>query len=196
MRNNKGQFVKGYSSSPETQFKKGQHWRKIQEFREKDWLLNEYVEKQRSTKEIADHFGVTDSAIIFWLKKHSIPRRNVSESRKIKHWGQKGSDNPMWNKTGELNPRWKGGITPERQSFYMSKEWKKSCRNVWKRDNATCQRCGLHRSDSLDMPFHIHHIKSFSVKELRAEISNLVLMCEACHLFIHSKKNTHNEFLQ
>lgn len=195
MRNKKGQFIKGTSASPNTQFKKGQHWRRPQLFRDKQWLIDEYLDKGRSTGDIAKQFGVTDSAIIFWLKRHGIKRRNVSEARSLKHWGQVGTDNPMWNKRGELNPRWQGGVTPERQSFYTSEEWKKSCSAVWKRDKATCQRCLLQKKDQPDMPYHIHHIKSFSFVELRADVDNLVLVCEVCHYFIHSKKNINGEFL-
>lgn len=196
MRNKKGQFLKGVSSSPETQFKPGGHWRKPQLFRDKEWLSNEYVELARSSYDIAKQFNVTDSAILFWLKKHGIKTRSMSEIREKKYWGQLGSDNPMWNRRGELNPRWLGGITPDRQKFYTSKEWKYACSSVWKRDNATCQRCNLHRNEQMDMPYHIHHIVSFKVKELRAETNNLVLLCEVCHLFIHSKKNIDGEFLQ
>lgn len=178
------------------QFVKGTHWREAQAFRDKDWLMEEYVTKQRSTMEIANEFGVTDGAILFWLRKHNIPRRNVSQARKIKHWGLSGPDNPMWNRRGELNPHWKGGITPERQEFYTSQEWKTACSYVWKRDNATCQRCNMHKEDSADMPFHIHHIISFKKKETRADTINLVLVCEVCHHWIHSNANVNEEFIK
>jgi hypothetical protein len=183
MRNNKGQFMKGH------------HWRTPQPFWDKAWLQKHYVDQSMSTGEIASMFGVTDSAILFWLRKHGIERRTVAQARKIKHWGQTGSDNPMWNKRGELNPRWLGGVTPDRQSFYTSRAWKSACALVWKRDGATCRRCGLNKSESKDMPFHIHHIVSFADKNLRADPSNLVLLCETCHQFVHSKRNTKNEFL-
>jgi len=182
-RNKKGQFVQGT------------HWREHQAFREKVWLLHEYVERGRSSSEIAEDFGVTDGAVLYWLHKHGIPRRNVSAARKNKHWGASGPDNPMWNKRGDLNPRWLGGVTPERQAFYTSGAWKRACSFVWKRDNATCQRCGLYRGDQPDMPFHIHHIVSFAVAELRADPENLVLICEVCHHFVHSRENVDAELL-
>ena len=178
------------------QFKKGQHWREHVVFREKDWLIENYVLKKRSTGEIAQEFGVTDAAILFWLRKHGIQRRTVSEARDIKHWGLSGPDNPMWNRLGELNPRWLGGVTAERQAFYASQEWKSACSEVWKRDKETCQRCGLVHADDPCVPFHIHHVTSFSVKELRAEVSNLLLVCEPCHQWIHSRRNVNREYLQ
>ena len=174
---------------------KGHHWRSHQPFREREWLFNAYITQQQSTGDIAKQYGVTDAAIIFWLKKHGIERRSISQARSIKHWGVVGPDNPMWNKRGELNPNWKGGITPERQEFYTSTAWKKACSAVWRRDKATCQRCGMKRQESPDMPFHIHHIQPFSDRELRADVSNLTLLCESCHQFIHSKRNVNREYL-
>jgi len=177
------------------QFMKGEHWRAPQPFREKIWLEEHYITQGMSTGEIAGLFGVTDGAIIYWLRKHNIQRRNVSQARKIKRWGQSGTDNPMWNKRGELNPRWLGGVTPDRQAFYTSVEWRRACSAVWKREAATCKRCGLHHDNSPDMPFHIHHIVSFADKKLRADEDNLVLLCESCHHFVHSKRNINRELL-
>ena len=180
---------------PNGQFAQGWHWRTAQAFRERDWLSREYVEQGRSASDIAKQFGVTENAIYFWLHKHGIRRRNVSEARKLKYWGANGADNPMWNKRGELNPRWLGGVTPERQAFYTSDEWKRACAFVWKRDGACCRRCGLHRDKQPDMPFHIHHITSFAVLRLRADPTNLILLCEVCHHFVHSRRNVNGEYL-
>jgi len=193
-RDKKGRFVKGESASPETQFKKGEHWREKKPYWEKEWLEDQYWNKNRSAMDIANMFGVTENAIFYWLDKHNIKRRLISETRKNKHWGSSGVDNPMWNKKGELNPNWKGGVTPERQEFYVSQEWRKACSEVWKRDKATCQRCGIKKEG--DMPFHIHHIRSFEVEEMRAKIDNLILLCEACHYWVHSRRNVNNEYIQ
>jgi len=180
---------------PNGQFSPGHHWRKHQAFRDRDWLVRNYVDLERSTGDIAAEFGTTDGAILFWLRKHDIPRRSISGARAVKRWGASGADNPMWNKRGELNPRWIGGVTPERQAFYTSDEWKRACSAVWKRDGARCRRCSLHRSEQPDMPFHIHHIVSFADANLRADPTNLVLLCEPCHHFVHSRANTAGEFL-
>lgn len=182
MRINKGQFTKGYT------------WRTPKPYWDKGWLYRQYVVLGKSSADIAKEFGCRDSNIQYFLKKFNIQARTTSETRRLKHWGQTGVDNPMWNKKGEFNPNYKGGITPERQSFYVSREWKSACSHVWKRDNATCQRCGIKRNT--DMPFHVHHIKSFSDAELRADADNLVLLCEACHRWVHSKGNLNNDYIQ
>jgi len=193
-RDAKGRFVKGQSVSPQTQFKKGEHWRKKKPYWEKEWLEDQYWNKRKSASDIAEEFGVTENAILYWLDKHNIERRTISETRKTKYWGACGVDNPMWNRKGELSPNWKGGITPERQGFYVSQRWKNACVAVWQRDKATCQRCGLKKIG--DMPFHIHHIKSFADEESRAEIDNLMLLCEVCHSWVHSRRNIGNEYIQ
>ena len=182
MRNNKGQFKKGFT------------WRTSKPYWKKEWLFNEYVNLKKSTTDIAREQGCLDTNIQYFLIKIGIKRRSVSEARKIKYWGQVGVDNPMWNKKGELNPNYKGGISPERQAFYSNKEWKNVCNKVWKRDKTICQRCGIKKET--DMPFHIHHIKSFSDKDLRTNINNLILLCEPCHWWVHSRGNKNNDYIQ
>jgi hypothetical protein len=100
-------------------------------------------------------------------------------------------------KRGADTPNWKGGITPERQALYGSLEWKLAVKAVWKRDNAICQRCKLdHRTIKRgEVIFDIHHIVSFENKALRAEVSNLVLLCRPCHLWVHSRENKNKEYL-
>ncbi len=96
--------------------------------------------------------------------------------------------------SGENNPRWKGGISEERSRFTSNKEWKRAVWKVWKRDAATCQRCGK-KKKATDESFHVHHLISFEVVELRSDVNNLVLLCPGCHRWVHSKKNVSNEFI-
>ena len=142
MRDSKGRFIKGQSASPETQFKKGEHWRPKKAHWKKNWLENEYITNQRSMSDIAEQMGVTENAIYYWAKKHGIETRSMQEIRSIKHWGSAGEANGMYGKRGEDTPNWKGGVTPERQSVYNSLEWKAAIKAVWKRDHSECQICG------------------------------------------------------
>lgn len=121
-------------------------------------------------------------------------RDKISKSRTGKHYPKlQGAGNGMFGRTGTNSPAWKGGLTPERQALYSSLEWTKVVKDVWKRDAATCQKCGCLKQK--DITFEIHHIVSFAVKELRAELSNLVLLCRKCHKFVHSRKNVDKEFI-
>lgn len=44
-------------------------------YRQKIWLSEEYVERERSMADIADQFGITPAAINQWLVKNDIPTR-------------------------------------------------------------------------------------------------------------------------
>jgi hypothetical protein len=103
----------------------------------------------------------------------------------------------MKGRTGAAHPTWRGGATPERAKVYGSPEWKAAVKAVWARDNATCQRCGKHHNTAAHRgTFDIHHIVSFAVAELRCEASNLVLLCEPCHLWVHSSNNVNGDFIK
>ena len=102
----------------------------------------------------------------------------------------------MKGRKGPNTPRWKGGITPERQSVYSSTEWCNAVKTVWKRDKATCQRCGLRKNEAREVSFDIHHIKGFANVKHRTNPDALVLLCEPCHYWVHSRKNEKGEFIQ
>lgn len=193
MRTTSGRFMKGVRSSPATEFKKGQHWRPHAPHREAPWLREQYVDRGLSVGDIARACGVTDNAIDYWMRKHGIARRSTSEARALKHWGVSGKRNPMFGKRGAETPAWRGGHTPERQAFHGSAEWRCASLQVWRRDAGACRRCGLRANDCKTL-FDVHHIAPFAVKRLRTELTNLVLLCRACHRFVHSKKNINHEF--
>lgn len=177
-------------------FVKGHHWRKPQPFRDREWLVQHYHGFGMSAADIAERSGVHENAILYWLNKHDIRRRSISEARRVKHWSLTGSENGMHGRDGKDNPNWRGGVTPERQAFYASQEWKTACSAVWKRDMATCRRCGLRREGVKDgVEFHIHHIASFANEDLRAEVDNLVLLCDGCHHWVHSRENENCDYL-
>lgn len=132
--------------------------------------------------------------------KKGVGRIHTKETKnKIREARLKDGHVPYLNKNGvhwlkgikgELHPNYKGGLTPERQSFYSSENWSEVVKKVWKRDNAICQLCKKHHNTEKNRGnFHIHHIVSFQVIELRSELSNLVLLCKECHRWVHSKKN-------
>lgn len=183
----------GEHRSPETEFRPGQHWRERKPFWDREWLEREYVERQRSAADIATEWEVTEAAIFFWLRKHKIPRRSIVEARSVKHWGISGEANGMYGKRGDQVPNWKGGITPERQAFYSSAEWKVAARMVTERDRGICRRCG--KGPLIGRDSQKHHIVPFTVKGRRADVDNIVTLCAKCHGFVHGKSNTTGEFL-
>lgn len=141
------------------------------------FLHQEYVRNGKTQEQIADEQGCSATLVRYWLTKHGIDERHT----------------PMEGRTGARSGNWRGGITPERQAFYAMAQWVQRGKMVWQRDKATCQRCGTRKQRYFQ--FHIHHIVSFQVAELRLELSNLVLLCRDCHIFVHSGANLQKAFL-
>jgi thymidylate synthase (FAD) len=176
------------------QFKKGTHWRPHAMFREKTYLVQEYVAKKRSASDLAADHGITDGAILFWLHKHGIPRRSVSEARAVKRWGLRGSANGMYGRCGSQNPRWIDGSSPLRQTMYARSFWKELARAVYARDNYRCRKCGSPHCKG--HPLHAHHVAPWAGNpDSRFELSNIITLCKPCHTWVHSTKNTKHEYL-
>lgn len=177
------------------QFLPGTHWRPHRLFREKEYLEAEYLVKGRSATDIATEHGVTDESVRHWMRKHGIQPRTVSEARALKHWGVSGEDNPMFGKTGAMNPRYVDGSSPERQRMYAGHAWKAVVKAVYARDGYRCQRCNVGHDPGVKL--HAHHLKPWAGNpDLRSELSNISTLCCDCHRWVHSRENKGKEWLQ
>lgn len=185
-----------------------------------------YVDDGKSCPAIAAGIGCDPSTVRQWLVAAGIPTRRRGHNNRFEP-GQRSAfaghthgpealakigaaSQDRWDSgvmakrrhwlkgaPPEMNPRWLGGITPERQAFYASREWREACVEVYARADGYCERCG---ADSRPVrwtknAFHIHHCLTFKVVELRAEPGNLVLLCKPCHLWVHSRENVEGLFL-
>jgi len=175
-------------------FKPGQHWRAHGKHREREWLEQEYATKGRSTGDIAAELGFTDGAVLFWLRRHGIKRRDVSGARSLKHWGVSGEANPMFGRTGAANPNYIDGSSPERQRAYVQAVGRAFLRAVYERDGYRCVRCSTPKGKPRSL--HAHHIKPWAGNEaLRFDPTNAVSLCRKCHSWVHSRRNTAREYL-
>lgn len=69
-------------------------------------------------------------------------------------------------KRGEKCYLWKGGITPitkKLRDSFRYREWRKQ---VFDRDNYTCQKCGTRNGNGKHVNFHPHHIYPFEFSEI------------------------------
>lgn len=92
-------------------------------------------------------------------------------------------------RSGENNTRWRGGHVR-----YYGPNWLSQRRRVRKRDEYSCQECGISESDSVEefgRELDVHHIRPlrefepFDEDEVWGEanaLSNLVTLCRRCHL--------------
>jgi hypothetical protein len=79
------------------------------------------------------------------------------------------------NVYGEKHHSWQGGKSKDKHC--STKKYKQWRTDIFKRDNWTCQTCGV-RGCYIEP----HHIKSWAkFPELRFEISNGVTLCLSCH---------------
>jgi hypothetical protein len=149
-------------------------------FKDRDWLYNEYIVKQRSSVAIAADFGASDATVRLYLHKFDIPTRD-------------GCD--MVRNSGPKSPAYKTGSSPLRQRLYKRDEWRKLVAETLKRDNYTCARCGVYRAKA-EPKLVTHHIRAFATHpSLRFDPANLVTLCEKCHRWVHSKANKARRFI-
>lgn len=192
----------------------------------KEWLFEHYITKGMDTTQIAHIVKRDPKSVWNWLNDFGIEtrKRGVASTHKFpkghqsflgKHHTEETKKrlseiakrdgrvpydpavgSYMKGRKGSDCPSWKGGITPERQAVYSSVEWSDAVKEVWKRDSATCQKCGIKKNDDREVMFDIHHVVGFQDKSLRTEPNNLVLLCEPCHYWVHSRKNEKREFIK
>lgn len=117
-------------------------------------------------------------------------RKARCENCKIRP-NNKGINNPMYGKRGELSPSYKNGSCNIRKLIRGTYEYRQWRSDVYHRDDFTCQNCNI-RGGKLEA----HHIKSFSkivsdnnIRTLGEslfcdelfDINNGVTLCVECH---------------
>lgn len=72
---------------------------------------------------------------------------------------------------------WKGFVTAESERMRKSKKWRQWREAVFRRDNWTCQDCGVRGGE-----LHPHHIESKATRpELMFDVQNGQALCVECH---------------
>lgn len=60
------------------------------------WLIQEYVENDKSAKQIADEIETTHVTVIRWLKQHNVPLRDREAMNRRHSRRMRGEGNPAW----------------------------------------------------------------------------------------------------
>lgn len=184
-RNNKGQFVKGYSANPETQFKKGVNASPKTQFGKgyKPWntgLKGVQISTRKGMKlqPLSEETKrkISRPGKLHWNWQDGKPTcldcgkelSNYNNKKCSEHRGLKGKENPNWN----------GGKGTERHRLMGQREYKVWREAVFKRDNYTCVSCSQSGYIQAD------HIKPWAdYPELRFDINNGRTLCMGCHYF-------------
>ncbi|WP_249336598.1 HNH endonuclease [Sporosarcina sp. Marseille-Q4063] len=93
--------------------------------------------------------------------------------------------------SGENSGTWNGG-----KITYYGPNWLAQRRAARKRDNFTCQRCGIGEPE-YGQELSVHHLIPFAINndyQVANELINLLSVCEPCHRIIHSGDNHPSKF--
>lgn len=115
-------------------------------------------------KSLGTRMKLREAALRRWQKPDELKKHSESQRRRF--------SNP------ENHPNWQGGITPIQLKLRTQEKYKKWRKNVFERDNYTCQECGDNQGGNLQA----HHIKPFAYyPNVRYKLSNGVTLCKKCH---------------
>jgi len=136
--------------------------------RDADWLREQYVERERSMRDIAEECGVGPRTVNRWLNRHGIETRPDPSSL-----------------SGEDHPNHRHGNSGSEYEAPKSRR-----REVYERDEYTCRApgCSVTQTEHLrryDERLHVHHLKKareMDDREARHALSNLITLCQDCHL--------------
>jgi 5-methylcytosine-specific restriction endonuclease McrA len=91
-----------------------------------------------------------------------------------------------WGKSKRVDPEESKTLMNRRERKRKeSKDWRK---DVFRRDDYTCQECGIRNQKGLGVTVRLeaHHIKSWKeYPELRYDINNGITLCKSCHRELH-----------
>lgn len=173
--------------------------------RELDWV-NEKI-KNTNIKKYGVENPFQNEEIKRKIKESNIdkygteyPSQNKEIMNKIintyeKRTGKKWKDINK-GKIKENSNAWKGGVKVhkiERCTFEYY-QWRK---NVFQKNNYTCQKCKERSRKGNPIKINAHHIKNWKdYPESRYDINNGVTLCEKCHIEFHSiyGKRNNNQY--
>ncbi len=91
--------------------------------------------------------------------------------------GRKMSTKARSKISGKNHYNWKGGRSLINRKRFKNAEWDAIKKQVYSRDNRTCQKCG---KNCLWMDISCHHIKPWRESKDNS-LENLVTLCRSCH---------------
>lgn len=163
-------------------------------YKDAGWLRHHYHERNLEQHEIAQLAGVSPHTIRAWIRRHGLQKPLGSWSVGRTPWNQGKRYRAGWahsddtrlrlseQKTGEGNPRWKGGIT--REGVALRRPLLARREEIYTRDAHTCRLCGV-RGGRLTL----HHvIPVWARPDLADDVANVATVCRPCHLSLNGRE--------
>lgn len=144
-------------------------------------LRGEQPQRQRRVAVICPQCGKT-----FQVKQSQSDRRRFCSKTCVSRWWSENGIN-----SGPDSPTWRGGSTG-----YYGPNWLTQRRNARRRDNYTCQRCGVTETE-LGRQLDVHHktpFRDFGIERYREAngLANLISFCNRCHLLTEWQDHRHS----
>lgn len=191
MRNSKGQFMKGhrqFEGSKKGWFKKGhvasmkgKHHSVITKLKISFAIKGKRSGINIACKRCKNIFYVytyrKDEALFCSKQCYFLSRKKKIKIKKNRTAWNKGLTAKEDNRisAGDKSPHWRGGVTS--RDVYQRKKFRKLMqKQIFERDNYTCQMCGSKKDLQVD------HIQSWAeYVELRFNMDNCRTLCAKCH---------------
>lgn len=137
-----------------------------------------------STRELATDFQCGQATILRYLKEYNIKTRNCKEATKIRMTSDVMREKLSLIKGGT-------GIPYEYSGYFInfSSELKTKIR---KRDNHTCQICGIPQN-LCDRKLDVHHI---DYDKQNCDEDNLISLCRNCHIKTNGNRSFWTQHLK
>lgn len=84
--------------------------------------------------------------------------------------------------SGQNNPNWKGGCTPESRTRLGRAKYRRARAEALDRDGHACRECG-----ASGVVLHAHHILPWR-EGGRDAVDNLITLCAKCHMRLEAKE--------
>ena len=127
------------------------------------------------------------------LKKHYCKEPNCNNEISYMTWKNRQGRCKSCSRKGNLHPHWQGGISKLPYAFEFNKQLKEQ---IKKRDNYTCQNCGMTEEEHLIVigtNLHVHHI---DYNKMNSNEDNLITVCGACNTRANYNRDYWKEYFQ
>lgn len=141
--------------------------------------------KQRSGKKLTEEHKKKISKSHLGKKLSRKTKSKISKTRKENY-----AKGKIKLRCGKNNNLWNGGKSSQNKILRNRKEYKRWREKVFKRDNYTCQNCGVRSKKNMNVILQAHHIIPIAVNMFKIyDVDNGITFCKECHELTDSYLN-------